>query len=58
MFGEHEVRLGSANFLDADLLLSERLPAGHLVGVIENADHSYRATREALRIAIVEWIGQ
>lgn len=58
MFGELEVRQGSANFLDADRLLSERLPASHHVQVIKDADHSYRATRDALRLAIAEWIGQ
>jgi hypothetical protein len=57
MFGEHEVRQGSANFLNADRTLSERLPSGHLVQVIKDADHSYRTTRDALRHAIAEWIG-
>lgn len=56
LFGECEVREGSANFRNADRLLAQQLPEGHLVKVIDSADHSYRATREVLRQQIAAWL--
>jgi pimeloyl-ACP methyl ester carboxylesterase len=56
VFGELEVREGSANFRDADRMLARDLPEGHVVRVIGSADHSYRATRDALRQQIAGWL--
>lgn len=56
LFGGIEVREGSANFRDADHLLVSDLPEEHTVQVIDSADHSYRATRDALRQQIAAWL--
>ena len=61
-FGELEVRRGSSNFKDADLLLIRAIAdAGkslnQSVVVVENADHSYRESRQPLIQSLVQWIG-
>lgn len=56
LFGQLEVREGSANFRDADQMLESNLPKGHVVQVIDSADHSYRTTRDALRQQIATWL--
>jgi len=56
VFGETEVRGGSANFRDADRALRDHLPENHEVHVIDSADHSYRTTRDALRHRIAPWL--
>jgi alpha/beta superfamily hydrolase len=56
LFGQLEVRDGSANFRDADQMLESKLPKGHVVQVIDSADHSYRTTRDALRQQIAAWL--
>ena len=56
LFGQLEVREGSANFRDADQMLESKLPKGHVVQVIDSADHSYRTTRDALRQQIAAWL--
>jgi hypothetical protein len=56
LFGQLEVREGSANFRDADQMLESNLPKGHVVQVIDSADHSYRTTRDALRQQIAAWL--
>jgi hypothetical protein len=37
-------------------MLARDLPEGHVVRVIDSADHSYRATRDALRQQIAGWL--
>lgn len=56
LFGQLEVREGSANFRDADQMLESNLPKGHVVKVIDSADHSYRTTRDTLRQQIAAWL--
>ncbi|MFN6127488.1 MAG: alpha/beta hydrolase [Planctomycetota bacterium] len=56
LFGQLEVREGSANFRDADQLLANGIQDGHVVRVIDSADHSYRTTRDALRQQIAAWL--
>ncbi len=71
LFGEYEVRQGSANFRDADKLLSQSLaplqaegringPSEtqatlHRIAVLAGADHSYRTTRDELRQQLTDW---
>ncbi|MFO0011680.1 MAG: alpha/beta hydrolase [Planctomycetota bacterium] len=56
VFGQQEVRQGSANFRDVDLALANELRENHRVHVVDSADHSYRTTRDALRDLITGWI--
>jgi hypothetical protein len=56
LFGQLEVREGSANFRDADQMLASDLPKEHVVQVIDFADHSYRTTRDSLRQQIAPWL--
>lgn len=56
IFGEWEVREGSANFRDADRMLRCNLPGTQRLDVIESADHSYRSTRDLLRERISSWL--
>jgi hypothetical protein len=56
LFGQIEVREGSANFRDVDQMLASNLPKEHVVQVIDSADHSYRTTRDALRQQITPWL--
>jgi pimeloyl-ACP methyl ester carboxylesterase len=56
IFGELEVREGSANFRDADKILRQNLPETHQLDVIDSADHSYRSTRDTLRARISQWL--
>jgi hypothetical protein len=56
IFGEQEVRQGSANFHHADRALADALPDNHRIQVIDAADHSYRTTRAPLREQIARWI--
>jgi hypothetical protein len=37
-------------------MLESKLPKGHVVQVIDSADHSYRTTRDALRQQIAAWL--
>lgn len=60
LFGEREVRQGSANFLDADLNVLEAADRlgqhQHHVSVVSNADHSYRGCEEELKAIIHDWL--
>ncbi|MBM3966415.1 MAG: alpha/beta hydrolase [Planctomycetes bacterium] len=58
VFGDSEVRDGSVNFRDADRQIAQAIQrcSMHHVEVIDNADHSYRAAREALGRCISNWL--
>lgn len=59
LFGEREVRAGSANFFNADLNLGHLLQdvgmEHHQVRVIDGADHAYRASELELCRVIDDW---
>lgn len=59
VFGGSEVRIGSVNFLDADIQLRSKIEDASLfrqsVEVIDGADHSYRDKRDDLAACIERW---
>lgn len=59
-FGESEVRRGTSNFRDADLILKQVIldkqkESIQSVRVVEKADHSYRDARPLLMQTLLQW---